>query len=176
EPAAGGGGGQGTADRAGGGGTAGADGGRGTIPGDGGGGGGHGGSGAGDREGGRGDRDRGGARHPQVGGDGRRDVSEAAGRGASGGQYWRAAARDRQGRGRARAGARQAGHHQTPQEIQSGSLRAHEGRGEAAHAVLQRAPAAVLLSDDGRDGGVHVAPGGGDGDAGGQRDDGDRAD
>src|SRR5207249_12326705 len=52
----------------------------------------------------------------------------------------------------------------------------NEGRGGAAHAVLQRVPAAVLLSDDGRDGGVHVAQWGGDGDAGGQRDDGDRAD
>ena len=51
-----------------------------------------------------------------------------------------------------------------------------EGRGGAAHAVLQRVPAAVLLPDDGRDGGVHAAGGGGDGDAGGQRDDGDRAD
>ena len=61
-------------------------------------------------------------------------------------------------------------------QIQSGSVCADEGRGGAAHAVLQRVPAAVLLSDDGRDGGVHVAPGGGDGDAGGQRDDGDRAD
>ncbi len=63
-----------------------------------------------------------------------------------------------------------------PQEIQSRSVRADEGRGRAAHAVLQRVPAAVLLPDDGRDGGVHVAGGDGDGDAGGQRDDGDRAD
>src|SRR5439155_1731871 len=46
----------------------------------------------------------------------------------------------------------------------------------AAHAVLQRVPAAVLFSDDGRDGGVHAAERGGDGDAGGQRDDDDRVD
>src|SRR5262249_23844049 len=39
-----------------------------------------------------------------------------------------------------------------------------------------RVPAAVLLSDDGRDGGVHAAERGGDGDAGGQRDDDDRVD
>ena len=31
-------------------------------------------------------------------------------------------------------------------------VRADEGRGRAAHAVLQRVPAAVLLPDDGRDG------------------------
>src|SRR5207245_1331117 len=133
-------------------------------------------SGAGDREGGRGDRDRGGARHPQVGGDGRGDVSEAAGSGASGGQHRGAAAGHRQGRGGAGAGAGQAGDDQAAQEVQGGGVRPDEGRGGAAHAVLQRVPAAVLLSDDGRDGGVHVAPGGGDGDAGGQRDDGDRAD
>src|SRR5712692_679942 len=46
----------------------------------------------------------------------------------------------------------------------------------AAHAVFQRVPVAVLLSDDGRDGGVHAAGGGGDGDAGGQRDNDDRVD
>src|SRR6185503_8801515 len=38
--------------------------------------------GAGYREGGRGDRDRGDPRHAQVGGDGRGDVPQAAGRGA----------------------------------------------------------------------------------------------
>ena len=36
-------------------------------------------------------------------------------------------------------------------------VRADEGRGRAAHAVLQRVPAAVLLPDDGRDGGGDAA-------------------
>ena len=44
-----------------------------------------------------------------------------------------------------------------------------EGRGRAAHAVLQRVPAAVLLPDDGRDGGGDAARGARDGDAGRQR-------
>ena len=53
-------------------------------------------------------------------------------------------------------------------------VRAVEGRGWAAHAVLPGVPAAVLLPDDGRDGVVRAAGGDGDGDAGGQhRDDGD---
>src|SRR5882724_11696594 len=73
------------------------------------------------------------------------------------------------------AGAGEAGVDQTAQEVQGGGVRAGEGRGGAAHAVFQRVSAAVLLSDDGRDGGVHAAGRGGDGDAGGQRDDGDRA-
>ena len=109
-------------------------------------------------------------------GDGGGDVPEAAGRGAGGGQHRGAAAGDRQGRGGARAGAGEAGVDQAAQEVQGGGVRAGEGRGGAAHAVLQRVPAAVLLPDDGRDGGVHVAGGGGDGDAGGQRGDGDRVD
>ena len=44
-----------------------------------------------------------------------------------------------------------------------------EGRGRAAHAVLQGIPAAVLLPDDGRDGSGGVAGGHRDGDAGRQR-------
>jgi len=69
------------------------------------------------------------------------------------------------------ASAGQAGVDQTAPDIQSGSVCAHEGGGGAAHAVFQRVPAAVLLSDDGRHGGVHAAERGGDGDAGGQRGD-----
>src|SRR4030095_2210391 len=138
--------------------------------------GGDGGGGAGGREGGRGSRDRGDQRHAQDGGDGCGDVSEAPGRGAGRRQCGGLAARDRQGRSRARASARQAGLDQAAQEVQGRGVRADEGRGRAAHAVLQRVPAAVLFPDDGRDGGVHVAQRGGDGDAGGQRDAGDRAD
>ena len=92
------------------------------------------------------------------------------------GQAGDVAAGDRQGRGGAGAGAGEAGVDQAAQEVQGGGVRAGQGRGGAAHAVLQRVPAAVLLPDDGRDGGVHVAQRGGDGDAGGQRDAGDRAD
>ena len=42
-------------------------------------------------------------------------------------------------------------------EVQGRGVRADEGRGRAAHAVLQRVPAAVLLPDDGRDGGGDAA-------------------
>ena len=55
-------------------------------------------------------------------------------------------------------------------------VRADEGRGRAAHAVLHGIPAAVLFSDDGRDGRREAAGGSGDGDAGRQRVDGDHAD
>ena len=48
--------------------------------------------------------------------------------------------------------------------------------GGTAHAVFQRVPAAVLLSDDGRDGSGEVAGRDGDGDAGGQCGAGDQAD
>ena len=37
-------------------------------------------------------------------------------------------------------------------KFKGAGVRADEGRGRAAHAVLQRVPAAVLLPDDGRDG------------------------
>ena len=71
------------------------------------------------------------------------------------------------GRG-ARAGAGQAGVDHAAHEVQGGGVRAVEGRGRAAHAVLQRVPAAVLPADDGRDG-VDVPAGRrGDGDARGQ--------
>ena len=41
--------------------------------------------------------------------------------------------------------------------FESAGVRAEEGRGRAAHAVLQRVPAAVLHPDDGRDGGGGAA-------------------
>ena len=52
----------------------------------------------------------------------------------------------------------------------------HEGRGRTPHAVLQGLPSAVLLPHDGRDGLDRAAGGHGDGDAGRQRADDDRAD
>src|SRR4029450_7413172 len=123
--------------------------------------GGDGAGGAGDGEGGRGGGDRRHSRHAQDGGDGGGEVPQAAGRGAGGGQCRVSVAGHRQGRSGARAGAGQAGLDQTPQKIQGGSLCSPEGRGGAAHPVLQRVPAAVLLSDDGRGGGGDGARGGG---------------
>ncbi|CAI4031227.1 fragment of translation elongation factor Tu 2 (part 2) [Nitrospira tepida] len=67
-------------------------------------------------------------------------------------------------------GAGEAEEHHAAYEVQGGDLCVDEGRGGAAHAVLQRVPAAVLFPDDGRDGGGAVESGGGDGDAGGQCD------
>src|SRR5881628_538694 len=81
-----------------------------------------------------------------------------------------------QGGSGAGASAGEAGVDHAAQAVQGGGVRADEGGGGAAHAVFQRVPAAILPPDDGRDGGGDVAGGGGDGDAGGQRDDGDRAD
>src|SRR5262249_34946032 len=77
-----------------------------------------------------------------------------------------------EGGGGAGAGGVEAGEHHAAHEVQGGGVHPDEGGGGAAHAVLQRVPAAVLLPDDGRDGGVDAAVGGGDGDAGGQRESG----
>ena len=49
-----------------------------------------------------------------------------------------------------------------------GGVRAEQGRGGAAHAVLHRVPPAVLHPHDGRDREHRAAGRGGDGDAGGQ--------
>ena len=100
---------------------------------------------------------RGGDRRDQGddedGGDGRRDVPQDAGRGAGGRQRGVPAARDQAGGDRARAGAGEAGVDHAAHEVRGGGVRADEGGGRTAHAVLQRVPAAVLLPDDGRDGG-----------------------
>ena len=95
----------------------------------------------------------------EDGGDGRGDVPQAAGRGAGGGQRGAAAARDREGRRGAGDGAGDAEVDHAAHEVQGAGVRADEGRGRAAHAVLQRVPAAVLLPDDGRDGGGDAAGG-----------------
>ena len=54
-------------------------------------------------------------------------------------------------------------------QVQGGGLHSDERRRRAAHAVLQRLPAAVLLADDGCDRSGGVAGGDRDGDAGRQR-------
>ena len=103
----------------------------------------------------------------QAGGDGRGDVQEAAGRRAGGGQHRGAAAGDGEGRRGAGDGAVEAGVDHAAHEVQGVGVHSDEGRRRAAHAVLQRVPAAVLLPDDGRDGGGDAAGRDGDGDAGG---------
>src|SRR2546428_250105 len=110
------------------------------------------------------------------GGEGDREGRQGGGRGGGGGQRGRGAAGGGERRDRAGDGAGEAGEYQAAHEVQGGGVRADQGRGRAAHAVLHGVPAAVLLSDDGRDGGCQAAGRGGDGDAGGQHHDGDRAD
>ena len=103
------------------------------------------------------------------GGDGRGDVPQAADGRVGGGQRGVSAAGHRaDGRG-AGAGVGEAGVDHAAHEVPERSVRVEEGRGRAAHAVLPGVSAAVLYPDDGRDGDVGVAGGGGDGDAGRQR-------
>ncbi len=66
------------------------------------------------------------------------------------------------------AGDRETGVDQAVQEVSWGSVRVEQGRGRAAHPVLQGIPAAVLLPDDGCDGSGGAAGRHRDGDAGGQ--------
>ena len=56
---------------------------------------------------------------------------------------------------------------QAAQDVPGAGVRVIERRGRAAHAVLQRVPAAVLHPHDRRDGSDQAAGGSGDGDAGG---------
>ena len=84
-------------------------------------------------------------------------------------------ARHRQGRRGARPGHCEAGVDHSAQEVQGRGVRPDEGRGRAPHAVLHRVPAAVLLPDHGRDRGDGVAGWRGDGHAGRQHHDDDRA-
>jgi elongation factor Tu len=83
------------------------------------------------------------------------------------------AAGDWQGRRGARDGAGQGWLDHAAHQVQGRGVHPDQGRGGAAHAVLQGLPAAVLSADDGRDGSGGVAGGDGDGDAGGQREPGD---
>src|SRR5690606_28639073 len=71
--------------------------------------------------------------------------------------------------GGARDGSGEAELDYAAHEVQGRGVRVDEGRGGASHAVLQRVPSAVLLSDDGRDGDGESAGWRGDGDARGQR-------
>src|SRR6185369_17743165 len=91
------------------------------------------------------------ARHARHGGDGRGDVPQVDGRGDGGRQRRPALARHREGRHRARGVYLRAEERDAAPEVQGLGVRAVEGGGRAAHAVLQRLPAAVLLPDDGRD-------------------------
>ena len=119
--------------------------------------------------------DRGVRRDAEDGGDGGGDVPEAAGPGAGGGQH-RGACCGGSGR-RTWSGARcwrSRGRSRRTGSSRRTVVALDEGRGGAAHAVLHGVPAAVLLPDDGRDGEREAAGGGGDGDAGGQREPGDR--
>ena len=61
-------------------------------------------------------------------------------------------------------------------QVQGRGLHSDERRRRAAHAVLQGISSTVLFAHDGRDGSCGVAGGHGDGDAGRQRQPGDRAD
>jgi len=113
---------------------------------------------SGDREGGRGSGDRGGARHAQDGGAGVEMFRKLLDEGQAGdniGALLRGIDKEEVERGQVLA---KPGSIKTPPKIQSRSLLLTKEEG-AAHAVLQRVPAAVLFSDDGRDGGVPLPSG-----------------
>src|SRR5262249_48999245 len=120
-------------------------------------------------EGGRGDRDCRDPADSEESGDGSGDVQEVVGRGGGRGQRGIAAAWGGEGRRGAWAGDREDGVDHAAHEVQGGDLYIDEGRGRAAHAVFQGVSAAVLFSDDRRDGSGDVAGWYGDGDAGRQR-------
>ena len=88
----------------------------------------------------------------EEGRDGDRDVQEAPGRGSGRGQHRRSASGHGAEGHRARDGSGEAGSDHAAHEVQGRGVRAVEGRGRTAHAVLHGVPAAVLLPDDGRDG------------------------
>jgi small GTP-binding protein len=112
----------------------------------------------------------------QDGGDGRGDVQEAIGRRHGWGQRRAVAARHREGRCGARDGFGKRRIDHTAHEVQGGSIHFDERGRRAAYAVLQGLSSAVLFADDGRDRDRGVAGGDGDGDAGRQREPGDRTD
>ena len=125
---------------------------------------------------GEGDGDRGDEADAEAGGDGSGDVQEAAGRGGSGRQCGVVVEGGGEaGRG-AGPGGGEGGEYHAAHEVQGGGLHLDEGGGGPAHAVFHGVSAAVLFSDDGRDGGGESGRRDGDGDAGRQREPGDRVD
>src|ERR1019366_7992594 len=127
-------------------------------------------------ESGRGSGDCGLPGDAQDGGNGRGNVQEAIGRRHGGRQRRPVAARHCEGRCGARHGAGERWIDHAAHQVQGGSLHFDEGRRRAAYAVLQGISPAVLSANDGRDGRGGVAGGHGDGDAGRQREPGDRVD
>src|SRR5207247_6386528 len=113
----------------------------------------HGGDGAdraGQGQGGRGSGDGGVRDGQEDGGHRGGDVSQAARRGAGGGQRRPAAARGGEARDRAGHGAREAGLDHAAHGVRRGGVRPDEGRGRPAHAVFQGILDAVLPRDVGR--------------------------
>ena len=115
-------------------------------------------------------------RSAQDVGDRRRDVPQAARRGPGWRQRRLPLARHREGRHRARSGAREARLDQDAQEVRRRGLRPQEGGGRPSQAVLHELPPAVLHAHDRRDGHHHAPGRREDGDAGRQREDDGRAD
>ncbi len=115
-------------------------------------------------------------RNAQDGRDRRRNVQEAVGRRHGGRQRRTLAARHCERRCRARDGAGKGWIDYSAHEVQGGSVHPDERRRRTSYAILQGISSAVLSKDDGRDRDCGVAGGHGDGDAGRQREPGDRAD
>src|SRR6266508_4302843 len=112
----------------------------------------------------------------EEGGDGSGDVPQALGSRAGRGQRGASSSGDgEEGRG-AWAGVRQAGVDYAAHEVPGSGVHPDQGGGGSSHAVFQRVPASVLLSDDGRDGDGEAAAGCGDGGARGHGVPGDRPD
>src|SRR2546427_204350 len=127
----------------------------------------------GERQGGGHVGDRGSEADAADGVHGGGDVPQAARPGAGGGQHRGAVERHQAGGSGTWASAGEAEQHHAAHQVHLRGVRAEQGRGGAAHAVFSGVSAAVLFSDDGRDGEYRAAGGDGDGDAGGQhRDDG----
>src|SRR5262249_26574430 len=116
-------------------------------------------------------RDRGDPAHEQDGGDGSGDVPEDPGRGSGRGQHRPSLVGDGEARRGGGPGAGEARLDHAAYEVQGAGVHPDQGGGRPSHAVLQRVSAAVLLPDDGRDGGGEPAGRDGDGDARGQRGD-----
>src|SRR5258705_72257 len=91
------------------------------------------------------------------------DVPQVARSGAGGGQHWGAAEGHQAGGSGTWASAGEAEQHHAAHQVHLRGVRTEQGRGGSAHAVFSGVSAAVLFSDDGRDGEYRAAGGGGDG-------------